>query len=186
MPTRHTININVTHKTSWHFWFPCTRVPDCYMFLSKWIKHFTSQQQLLFRTKSDLLRQTTIRVQGQPQCSPDLLGSTWFENFPSGRTCMGVLQALARAKGHIIPVSAFMPLLMASWTSILEGLSSPTRVVVVLCVLYIVVEVVLRGTTTIWKHIFCRKICMLFKKMNLFFHYFIYFLIPFVGKQKNV
>ena len=139
-----------------------------------------------FLTFSQNLKFNPIGISGDELRWPLRLVPTWFENFPSGRTCMGVLQALARAKGHIIPVSAFMPLLMASWTSILEGLSSPTRVVVVLCVLYIVVEVVLRGTTTIWKHIFCRKICMLFKKMNLFFHYFIYFLIPFVGKQKNV
>ena len=113
---------------------------------------------------------------------PLRLVSTWFENVLPGRACMGVLQALARAKGHIIPVSAFMPLLMASWTSILEGLSSPTRVVV-LCVLYIVVEVVLRGTTTFCKNTFCRKICM---KINLFFQYFISFEIPFVGKQKTM
>ena len=108
----------------------------------------------------------------------------WFENVPPGRACMGVLQALARAKGHIIPVSAFMPLLMASWTSILEGLSSPTRVVVVLCVLYIVVEVVLRGTTTICKNVFCRKICILFKKINLFFSLF-YFLFDSYCRRKT-
>ena len=106
---------------------------------------------------SQYLKFNPIGTIGDKLRWPLRLVPTWFESLPPDRVCMGVLQALARAKGHIIPVSAFMPLLMASWTSILEGLSSPTRVVVVLCVLYIVVEVVLRGTTTIRKNIFVRK-----------------------------